>query len=121
MKNMLKRLVLLLVIAGAAYLLWGQRYRIAQLSNNNFKIQGTWYQVDMDVNRKGLTPYHFSENIITSKGTEWGSYKLYRNTELEVMVADELTLYHLSFPDDENMVWSVEVEGKLTPAVKWRE
>ena len=33
MKNMLKRLILLLVIGGAAYLLWGQRYRIAQLSN----------------------------------------------------------------------------------------
>ena len=121
MKNMLKRLILLLILAGAAYLLWGQRYRIAQLSNNNFKIQGTWYQVDMDVNRKGLTPYHFEERIITSQETEWGSYKLYRNTELEVMVADELTLYHLSFPDDENMIWSVEEDGKLIPAIKWRE
>ena len=119
MGKMLKKLVLLLVLAGAAYLLWGQRYRIAELSNNNFKIQGTWYQVEM--NRKGLTPYHFSEVIITSQGTEWGSYKLYRNTDLEVTVANEATLYHLSFPDDENMIWSVEVDGKLTPVLRWRE
>ena len=121
MRNMLKKLLLLLAVAGVAYFIWGQRYRIAELSNNNFKIQGTWYQVDMDVNRKGPTPYHFEEIFITANDTEWGSYKLYRNTELEVMVGNELTVYHLSFPDESNMIWSMEIDGKLTPVMSWRE
>ncbi len=119
MKRLLKQLVVLLVLAGGAYFVWNQRYRVAELANNNFKIQGTWYQVEYD--RKGLTAYHFDERFITVNGTEWGSYSLYRNTELEVMVGDELTLYHLSFPDDENMLWSVEEDGKLVPAIRWRE
>jgi len=121
MKNMLKKLVLLLVVAGAVYLLWGQRYRIAELSNNNLRIQGTWYQVDMDVNRKGLTPYHFEERIITANDTEWGSYKLTKNTIIEVMAGNELSIYQLSFPDESNMIWSMEIDGKLTPIMSWRE
>jgi hypothetical protein len=119
MKTLLNRLFILLVLAGAAYYLWNQRDRIAGLSNNNLKIQGTWYQVEMD--RKGLTPYEFSERIITANGTEWGSYRIYKNTELEVMVGDELTLYHLSFPEDGIMVWSIESEGELVPAIRWSE
>ena len=119
MKSLIKRLVILLVLAGAAYYVWNQRHQIAGLSNNNLKIQGTWYMVEMD--RKGVTPYHFGERIITREGTEWGSYELYKNTELEVMVRDRLTLYHLSFPDDENMLWSIEEDGKLKPAMKWRD
>ena len=121
MKILLKRLVLLLVLAGVAYMIWGQRYRIAELSNNNFRIQGAWYLVDMDVNRKGLTPYHFSERIITMNDTEWGSFKLIKNTVIEVMVGNELTVYQLSFPDESNMIWSMEIDGKLTPAMSWRE
>ncbi len=119
MKRLLKQLVVLLVLAGAAYYVWNQRYRIADLSNNNFKMQGTWYQVEYD--RKGLTPYHFGERIITVNGSEWGSFSLHKSTELEVMVGNNLTLYHLSFPDDENMLWSVEEDGKLIPAIRWRE
>ena len=47
MKTMLKRLVVLLIVAGAAYMLWGQRHKIASLQNNNLRIQGTWYQVEL--------------------------------------------------------------------------
>lgn len=119
MKKLLKRLIIIAALAGLGYALWGQRAEIAGLSNNNLKIQGTWYQVEMD--RKGVTPYYFSERIITANGTEWGSYELRKNTELEVMVGSELTLYHLSFPDDENMVWSREIDGKMTPVMRWRE
>lgn len=119
MKRLLKRLIILAALAGFGYYLWGQRAQLAGLSNNNLKIQGTWYQVEMD--RKGLTPYYFSERIITANDTEWGSYELRRNTELEVMVGDELTVYHLSFPDEENMVWSLEIDGKMTPVMRWRE
>lgn len=119
MKRLLKQLVILLVLAGAAYYVWNQRHRIADLSNNNLKMQGTWHMVELD--RKGFTPYHFGERIITKDGIEWGSFKLYRNTELEVMVGNTLTAYHLSFPDEENMVWSIEEDGRMIPTVRWRE
>lgn len=119
MKTLLKRLVCLAMIGGAAYLLWGQRYRIADLSNNNLKIQGTWYLVEFD--RKGVTPYFFSERIITKSGTEWGSYELRKNNRIEVMIANELATYELSFPDDANMVWSAMIDGKMTPVMRWRE
>ena len=118
MKTLLKRLVLILVLALAAAALWEQRGRLALLSNHSLKIQGDWYQLELE--RKGVVPYTFSERIITRDGTEWGSYKLRSNTKLEVMVADRMTEYELSFPDDENMVWSVWIDDKLVPSVKWR-
>jgi hypothetical protein len=118
---MLNRLVLLAAVVGAGYLLWGQRDRIGALANNNLRIQGTWYQVDMDVDRKGMTPYHFSERFITRDDSEWGSYELPKNNVIEVMVANQLTVYELSFPDESNMIWSAEVEGRMTPVMHWRE
>ncbi len=119
MKRLLKQIVILLALTGAAYYVWNQRYRIADLSNNNLRMQGTWYLVEYD--RKGFTPYYFAERIITKEGTEWGSFKLYKNTELEVMVGNGLTLYQLSFPEDGEMVWSIEEDGKLIPTVRWSE
>jgi len=119
MKRLLKQVVILAILAGAAYYVWSQRYRIADLSNNNLRMQGTWYLVEYD--RKGFTPYHFGERIITKEGNEWGSFELYKNTELEVMVGDRLTLYELSFPEEGFMVWSVEEDGKLIPSVRWQE
>jgi len=119
MKSLFKRVLILVILAGGAYYVWNQRYRIADLSNNNLRMQGTWYLVEYD--RKGVTPYYFGERIIMKDGNEWGSFKLYKNTELEVMVGNRLTLYDLSFPDEENMVWSIEEDGKLVPTVRWRE
>jgi len=119
MKRLLKQVVILLALTGAAYYVWNQRYRIADLANNNLRMQGTWYLVEYD--RKGFTPYHFGERIITKEGNEWGSFKLYKNTELEVMVGDRLTLYLLSFPVEGTMVWSIEEDGKLIPTVQWQE
>lgn len=119
MKIMLKRLVLLLIIAGAAYMLWGQRHKIASLQNNKLRIQGTWYQVELEW--KGLTPYHFSERIITANDSEWGSYEMPKNTVIEVMTADKLEVYQLSFSDDGDMIWSMEVDGKMTEIIRWRE
>jgi hypothetical protein len=118
-KRLLKQIVILLALTGAAYYVWNQRYRIADLGNNNLRMQGTWYLVEYD--RKGVTPYYFGERIIMKDGNEWGSFKLYKNTELEVMVGNRLTLYDLSFPEEENMVWSIEEDGKLVPTVRWRE
>jgi hypothetical protein len=118
MKRLLYRLVIIAILVGGGYLLWGQRDRIAGIQNNNLRIQGTWYTYEM--NRKGFDPYHFSERIITLDGTEWGSYELRSNEEIEVMIGSELNTYHLSIPDEDNMVWSKEVKGELQPIQRWR-
>ena len=118
MKRLLNRLVIIGVLVGAGYLLWGQRDRIAGIQNNKLRIQGTWYKYEM--NRKGFDAYHFSERIITFDGTEWGSYELRSNEEIEVMIRSELNTYHLSIPDEDNMVWSVEAQGGLTVVQRWQ-
>ena len=118
MKKLAKRLIVLAALAAAAGYLWQQRDRLALLSNNRLRIQGTWYQVEMD--RKGVDPYSFDEKIITLDGTEWGSYEMRKNTVIEVMIADELGTYRLDFPDDENMVWWAEIDGDEVAAYRWR-
>jgi hypothetical protein len=118
MKTFLKRLVLLLALVVVAKLAWEQRDRIASLTNNNFRIQGDWYQVEL--NSKGEDLYNFSNRLITRNGIEWGSYELRKNTRLEVTAADQFSVYHLDFPDDDTMVWSLEVDGRLATVLTWR-
>ena len=118
MKTLLKRLILLLMIGIVVTLLWDHRHKIALLANNNVRIQGGWYRIEVEF--KGADRYIFSERIITLNNDEWGSYELRKNTELEVMVRGQLSTYHLEFPDEDNMVWSVESKGELVPRVRWR-
>jgi hypothetical protein len=118
MKNLLKRLIIVLIVVAAGYAVWQQRDRLAPLSNHSIRIQGTWYLFEMD--RKGIEPYIFEERIISKDGTEWASYEIRMHSRLDVMVGNELSEYHLGFPDEGVMVWSVERDGELVPAVEWR-
>lgn len=118
MKRTLKQLVILAALVGAAWLLWGERDRVAVLQNNNLRVNGTWFKFEMD--RKGFDPYVFSERIITRDDIEWGSYKLRRNDVIEVMIDLELSTYTLDFPDEDHMVWLVERKGKMVPAMEWK-
>ena len=38
----------------------------------------------------------------------------------EITTRGEITVYELSFPDDENMVWSIRRGDKVVPAFRWR-
>jgi len=118
MWKLVKRLVMVAALVAVGMLLWQERAKLAPLANNNIRIQGTWYRVEMD--RKGVDPYEFNERIITLDGTEWGSYELRRNTELEIMVGNELSTYRLDFPNEDDMVWWGEVEGEEAPVMRWR-
>jgi hypothetical protein len=118
MQRLLKRLIVVLILAGAGYLVWQERHRLAPLTNHNIRIQGTWYLWEM--NRKGFEPYLFEEKIILRDGTEWGSYEIRMHSRLEVMIGDRYSEYHLEFPDEGTMVWSEERDGRLVPAVEWR-
>lgn len=119
MKKLLKRFVILGVLVAGAYLAWNQRDRIALIENNNLRIQGTWYEYTM--NRKGFEAYYFAERIITKDGSEWGSYELRSNDEIEVVTGPRLETYLLSFPSDDTMVWSTEIDdGKIVEVRRWQ-
>ena len=105
MRIFLRRLVFILIVAIIATILWDQKDRIASLNNNNIRIQGDWYRV---------------ERLISVNNEVQGSYELRSNTKLEVNLNDEVRDYILSFDDDDNMVWSIEVRGKTVPSVRWR-
>ena len=118
MRTFLRRLILVLIIAVIATLLWDQKDRIGLLTNNNMRIQGEWYRVEM--NFKEDDAYIFDERLISRDGQIVGSYDLRKNTELEVTLNNQVTDYILSFEDDDNMVWLIERKGKRIPAVRWR-
>ena len=118
MKRLFKRLVILAVLVGVGAVLWSQRDRVAGIHNNKLRVQGTWYQYEM--NRKGFDPYFFTERIISRDGIEWASYELRSNNEIEVTVGDELSVYELSFPDEDNMVWSTEIDGDTVAVMRWQ-
>ena len=118
MRTFLRRLILVLVIAVIATLLWDQKDRIGLLTNNSIRIEGEWYQVEM--NFKSGEAYLFDERLISRNGQIVGSYELRKNTRLEVTLDDQVTEYLLSFEDDDNMVWSREVKGKVVPSRRWR-
>jgi len=118
MRTFLRRLILVLVIAIIATLLWDQKDRIGLLTNNGLRMQGDWYRVEM--NFKEPEVYNFSERLITRNGDIWGSYELRKNTRLEVTLRNQVTDYYLTFEDDDNMVWSIEVDGKMIPSRRWR-
>lgn len=118
MKRFLKRLIVLLLLAGAGYVMWQQRHRLAPLTNHNIRIQGTWYRWEM--NRKGFEPYVFEEKIVLLDGTEWASYEIRMHSRLEIMIGGQYAEYHLEFPGEGSMVWSQERDGRMVPVWEWR-
>jgi hypothetical protein len=117
-KPYLTRLVVIAVLVIAGGWLWSNRDRIGVLSNNNVRIQGDWHIVEMDFSNTDL--YTFTETLIGLNGEEWASYKLLSGSRVEITTRGEITVYELSFPDDENMVWSVRKGDKVVPAYRWR-
>jgi hypothetical protein len=105
-------------LAAAAWWLWSHRDRVADLSNYNVRIQGNWYKVEMDFPNTDV--YSFSEAFISINGQEWASYKLLRGSRIEISTPSRVDVYHLSFPDDENMVWSIIKDDKIIPSIRYR-
>lgn len=118
MKTFLTRLTVIVVLAVAASWLWSHRDRIGDLSNNNFRIQGNWHKVEMDFSNEDV--YTFTETFVSLNGEEWASYKLLKGPRIEITTPGTVMTYDLSFPDDENMVWSIRKGDKLIPKVRWR-
>jgi len=118
MKDLIRKIVLLGLLAGAAWYLFSQRDLIGDLSNNNLKIQGDWHRVQMDF--KEAPAYTFTETFISLEGKEWASYRLLRGSQIEISTAGDFVTYELSFPDEDNMVWSTRKGETLVPSKRWR-
>ena len=118
MKDLIRKAVLLALLAAAAWFLFSQRDRVGGLSNLNFKVQGNWHQVHMDF--KDESVYVFTETFISLNGEEWASYRLLRGSRIEITTAGGYVVYELSFPDDNNMVWSTRKGENLVPVQRWR-
>lgn len=118
MKRYLTRLIVVVALAAAAWWLWSYRDRIADLSNYNVRIQGNWYKVEMDFPNTDV--YTFTETFVLINGQEWASYKLLRGSRIEISTPSRVDVYHLSFPDDENMIWSIIKDDKITPSIRYR-
>jgi hypothetical protein len=118
MKTILTRLIVLALLAVAGWWLWSNRDRVAILSNNNVRIQRDWHKVEM--NFANADTYSFSETFISIRGEEWASYKLLSGSRIEINTVNDVIIYELSFPDDENMVWSIRKRDKVIPKVRWR-
>ena len=118
MKTFLTRLIVIVVLLVAGWWLWPNRDRVAVLSNNNVRIQGDWHKVQMDFSDPET--YSFSETFISIHGEEWASYKFLSGSRIEITTVNDVVTYELSFPDDENMVWSTRKGDTLIPTVRWR-
>ena len=118
MKSLLKRLVVILALAGAGYYLWSNRDHIGSLINPNVGIQGDWYRVSM--NFKEPEVYTFTEKFIAKGPHEWASYRLVRGSKIEVTLRNEVSVYELEFPDDENMIWTLRDNGRTKTQIRWR-
>jgi hypothetical protein len=118
MKTFLTRLTVIVVLLVAGSWLWSNRDRIGILSNNSVRIQGDWHRVEMDFSDPDV--YSFTETFISLNGDEWASYKLLGSSRIEVSTNESVTTYELSFPDDENMVWSLRTGEKTVPMMRWR-
>ena len=118
MKSFLTRLTVIALLTFAGWWLWSNRDRVAVLSNNNVRIRGDWHKVEMDFANTDV--YSFSETFISIRGQEWASYKLLSRSRIEINTVNNVVIYELSFPDDENMVWSTRNGDKLIPKLRWR-
>jgi hypothetical protein len=118
MKTLVTRLTVIVVLLVAGSWLWSNRDRIGILSNNSVRIQGDWHKVEMDFSNPDV--YTFTETFISLDGDEWASYKLVGSSHIEVSTDNAVTTYELSFPDDENMVWSIRKGEKTIPVMRFR-
>lgn len=118
MKTYLTRIIVIAALVVAGSWLWSNRDRIAVLSNNSVRIQGDWYKVEMDFPNTDI--FTFTETFISVKGEEYASYKLLRGSRIEITTRGDVITYELSFPNDENMIWSTRKGDTLIPKVRWR-
>lgn len=117
---MVKRIALLIILAGVAYVGWENRQvlkELAGLESNRLRIQGDWYQVRSNV--KESDRYTFFDQVIDLNGDTYGQYHFSSNDEADITLGGATASYWIEFPEQDVMIWSQDIEGKRTPVVRW--
>jgi hypothetical protein len=118
---MLRRLVILGLLAAAGLALYSNRHRISELAgvqSNKVRIQGNWHEVRSGFKEDDI--YTFNDDTVSRNGDPVGVYKFNSYRELEVSIEDHTGLYLVEFPDHENMTWFQEVKGEEKVRRRWR-
>ncbi len=118
---MVRRVIVLALLAAAAFLIYSSRHRIAFLAgldSNKVRIQGDWYELEAGF--KTYDTYTFSDGLISRNGDDCGHYNFTSHSVLVVTIDDDTETYDVAFPDDENMEWSREVAGGQKISRAWR-
>jgi len=117
---MVKRIALLLVLAGAAYLVWENRQVIKQLAgldSNQMRIEGDWYQVRSNI--KEFDRFTFNDKMIDRNGETYGEYSFTGNDQIQVVLGPASGTYTIAFPSADVMLWYQDVRGTPREAIHW--
>ncbi|RLE25229.1 MAG: hypothetical protein DRJ65_08275 [Acidobacteria bacterium] len=77
--------------------------QLASLQNSNVRISGEWQKIEMSF--PGDDVYDFSERVIRLNGFEEGTYRFESNSELEVTLRGQSSVYEIEFVGDSKMIW----------------
>ncbi len=95
-----KRMILVLVALVAVTVGCEQ---LASLQNSNVRISGEWQKIEMSF--PGDDVYDFSERVISVNGFEEGTYRFESNSEVEVILHGQVSVYEVEFVGDSKMTW----------------
>jgi len=116
-----KRIALLIILAGVAYMGWENRHYLAELAgleSNRLRIEGDWYQVRSNV--KEHDRYTFYDQIIDRNGETYGQYAFTSNDEVHVTLWGVTSTYWVEFPEQDVMIWLQDVKGERKPVIRWQ-
>ena len=117
---MVRRIVILLLLATGGYLVYDNRQFfgfIAGLNSNKVRIVGEWYEVVHEF--KEADVFFFSEGIIQRNDDNYASYYFPSYAELVVTAVSGPITYRVEFPDEQTMDWYREIKGEMTLVKKW--
>jgi hypothetical protein len=118
---MIRRLVLLALLAAVAFLIYSNRHQIAiiaGLDSNRIRIQGDWQEVQSGI--KEYDVYTFDNDMVERNGEPCGQYRFRGYSILEVSIDGRKVTYSVEFPDSDNMNWYQEVKGEQKLRRQWR-
>ena len=118
---MLRRLIVLGLLAAAALLIYGNRHRIALLAgldSNKVQIEGVWQEVRSGFKEDDV--YSFSDEVVFRNGETYGQYRFTSHTVLEVTTASDTANYVVEFPDADTMEWYQEERGERVLRRRWQ-
>jgi hypothetical protein len=118
---MLRRLIVLGLLAAAAFLIYGNRRQLAFLAgmdSNNVRIEGDWQEVRSGFKEDDV--FSFSDQVVFRNGETYGQYRFTSHAVLEVTTASSTSSYLVEFPGADTMEWYQEEGGQRVLQRRWQ-